>query len=195
MDPESGAAYTDLMTNLDAPLLVVTAAMGSERAGCLVGFHAQSSMEPQRFTVWLSKANHTYRVALRARHLGVHFLSVGDLPIAEHFGTLSGDSTDKFAHLLTTAQAGGVPILRDWPRWLLARRVALLDEGSDHICVVTEPISAHSSGPFEPLRMSDVQGLVPGHANDERHNPPTERAGPDLTRPPVAESRSGPKTG
>ena len=30
-------------------MVVVTTAQGDERAGCLVGFHAQSSIEPPRY--------------------------------------------------------------------------------------------------------------------------------------------------
>jgi flavin reductase (DIM6/NTAB) family NADH-FMN oxidoreductase RutF len=37
-----------IMSALDAPLVVVTAAEAQERAGCLVGFHCQSSIEPAR---------------------------------------------------------------------------------------------------------------------------------------------------
>ena len=40
----------------------------------MVGFHSQCSVDPGRFAVWLSKANHTYGVALRAEVFAVHFL-------------------------------------------------------------------------------------------------------------------------
>jgi flavin reductase (DIM6/NTAB) family NADH-FMN oxidoreductase RutF len=169
-------AFTTIVTGLDAPLIVVTAAMGEERAGCLVGFHTQSSIEPQRYSVWLSKANHTYRVASRATHLGIHFLARDDLALAERFGTLTGDATDKFADLRTERGPHGVPVLLECPHRLVVRRTALLDEGADHVCVVTEPVEAVSSGRFAPLRLAQAAHLVPGHGNDERHAPPTERA-------------------
>lgn len=41
-------AFAGLMSSLDNPLTVVTTAEGHERAGCLVGFHAQSSIDPDR---------------------------------------------------------------------------------------------------------------------------------------------------
>jgi len=122
-----------LMSALDAPLVVVTAAEGQERAGCLVGFHCQSSIEPARYAVWLSKANHTYRVALRSAYLAVHFLTASDLWMAERFGTLTGDRTDKFAGLPVRAGPGQVPVLEQCPHWLAARRGTLLDEGGDHV--------------------------------------------------------------
>jgi len=170
--------FSAIMSSLDSPLIVVTTAEGHERAGCLVGFHAQSSINPDRYAVWLSKANYTYRVGLRATHLAVHFLTAADLPLAERFGTLTGDTTDKFAGLRVSTGAGGVPVLEDCPHRLILRRVVLLDEGGDHVCVTGEPLAAESSGPFEPLRLSQAQHLKPGHTPGERPDPPTERAAP-----------------
>jgi flavin reductase (DIM6/NTAB) family NADH-FMN oxidoreductase RutF len=175
MSPDT---FADIMSGLDNVLIVVTTAEGHERAGCLVGFHAQSSMDPGRYAVWLSKANYTYRVALRATHLGVHFLTSADQSLADRFGTLTGDNTDKFAGLRVSPGAGGVPVLEDIPHWVVLRRIALLDEGGDHVCVTGEPVAARSAGPFEPLRLSMVGHLVPGHGPRERPDPPTERAAP-----------------
>jgi flavin reductase (DIM6/NTAB) family NADH-FMN oxidoreductase RutF len=174
----SDDAFGILMSALDNPLIVVTTAEAGERAGCLVGFHAQSSIDPERYCLWLSKANHTYRVALRSSHLAIHFLSEDDLPLAERFGTQTGDTVDKFAGLPVITGAGDVPVLADCPNWLVARRHALLDEGGDHVCVVTEPVAGHSGGRFEPLRLSRAGHLTPGHGARERHDPPTERAAP-----------------
>ena len=120
------SAFAAIVAGLDAPLIVVTAAMGDERAGCLVGFHTQSSISPQRYSVWLSKANHTYRVASRATHFGIHFLSQDQLAMAEHFGTLTGDTTDKFAGLRSQRGAHGVPVLLDCLHRLILRRTAIL---------------------------------------------------------------------
>jgi flavin reductase (DIM6/NTAB) family NADH-FMN oxidoreductase RutF len=172
-------AFSTIMNSLDAPLIVVTASDGTERAGCLVGFHVQSSIEPARFCVWLSKANHTYRIALRATHLGIHFLTAGDLPLAEHFGTLTGDDRDKFIDVDVDTGTGEVPVLRACPNRLIVKRTVLIDEGGDHVCMAAEVLSAHSGGSFEPLRLSQASHLEPGHGNEERHAPPTERAAAD----------------
>ena len=174
MDPD---VFDKLMTSLDPPLVVVTTAVGAERGGCLVGFHAQSSIDPARYCVWLSKANHTYRLALRATHLGIHSLAEDQLLLAALFGTRSGDEGDKFESLATRAGPGDTPLLAEAPNRLVVRRVALLDEGADHVCVTTQPIAAETSGPFRPLRLSAAAHLVPGHDNEERNDPPTERAG------------------
>ena len=71
-----------------------------------------SRASPQHYCVWLSKANHTYRVSLRARHFAVHFLTAEDLALAERFGTVSGEDTDKFEGLDVELDQHGVPLLR-----------------------------------------------------------------------------------
>jgi flavin reductase (DIM6/NTAB) family NADH-FMN oxidoreductase RutF len=169
-------AFDTMMASLDTPMAVVTTAMGDERAGCLIGFQAQSGIEPRRYCVWLSKANHTYRVALRSRFLGVHFLTEHDHDVAEHFGTLTGDQVDKFAGTSVSPGQEGVPLLDACPNRMVVRRIALLDEGGDHVCLTTEVVSAETSGPFRPLRLSAVDHLVPGHETEDRPLPPTERS-------------------
>jgi flavin reductase (DIM6/NTAB) family NADH-FMN oxidoreductase RutF len=171
-------AFASLMSSLDSAMAVVTTAEGDERAGCLVGFHGQSSIDPHRYAVWLSKANHTYRVGLRATHLAVHLLAAGDegRELARLFGTETGDDVDKFADLDHTPGPGGVPLLAAVPHRIVLRRVVLLDEGGDHVCVTGEPVDVTTAGPFLPLRLGAIDDLTPGHEAEERPSPPTERA-------------------
>lgn len=173
----SERAFDQLLASFDTAMTVVTTEHGGERAGCLVGFQAQCSIEPPRYVVWLSKANHTYRIGTRAEHLAIHFLTADDHDIAELFGGVSGDDVDKFTLCEWSADTLGVPILDRCPNHLVGRRVAVLDEGSDHVCIVLESVTAHAAAPFEPLRLSHVTDIDPGHGNDERPHPPTERAG------------------
>jgi flavin reductase (DIM6/NTAB) family NADH-FMN oxidoreductase RutF len=173
MDRDS---FDSVMASLDTPMCVVTTVAGGERAGCLVGFHAQCSIDPPQHAVWLSKANHTYRVAILAGHLGVHLLTEDDHDLAERFGTQSGDDIDKFEGLDLDTGPEGVPLLARCPHRLVLRRVAVLDAGGDHVCFVTEPVEAASSGRFRPLRLAAVTDLVPGHEADERPRAATERA-------------------
>ena len=164
----SNDAFDRLMASTDPPLIVVTTVAEDERAGCLVGFHAQSSIDPQHYCVWLSKANHTYRVALRAEDFAVHFLTADDLPIAQRFGTLSGEDTDKFAGLDVDVDEHGVPLVLACPNRISLERIAMLDDGSDHVCLTTRVSSSHTSGDFKPLRVSDAAHLDPGHESEER---------------------------
>jgi len=161
-------ALDHLVRSFDPAMVVVTTAAedDGERAGCLVGFHSQSSIGPWRYSFWLSKANHTYRVATRAPAFAIHFLTVRDLDVAVRFGTQTGDEVDKFADI-EVSMDHGVPVLGACGNHVMVRKVAVLDEGGDHVGVTTEPISAAVAGRFQPLRLSDVIHLTPGHEADE----------------------------
>jgi flavin reductase (DIM6/NTAB) family NADH-FMN oxidoreductase RutF len=164
----SDDAFGTLMASVDPPLIVVTTVAEDETAGCLVGFHAQSSIAPEHYCVWLSKANHTYRVGLRATHFAVHFLTTQDLALAEHFGTLTGEDTDKFADLDVELDPYGVPLLGALPHRMSLERLTLLDDGSDHVCLTARVSSARTDGSFVPLRVSAATHLDPGHDSEER---------------------------
>jgi flavin reductase (DIM6/NTAB) family NADH-FMN oxidoreductase RutF len=157
--------FDAVVGDLDPAMAIVTTAVGDERAGCLVGFHSQCSIEPPRYAVWLSKANHTLPVAFAADHVAVHFLSDADVDLAELFGTHTGDTYDKFARCAwTPAEGSGVPLLDRCGHRIVLRRTGVLDEGSDHVCFTGEPVLvATVDGPFTPLRLSAVAHFHPGH--------------------------------
>jgi flavin reductase (DIM6/NTAB) family NADH-FMN oxidoreductase RutF len=165
------SAFDELVAQLDPAMAIVTAAAGDERAGCLVGFHAQCSIEPPRYVVWLSKANHTCRVALHAEHLAVHFVGAQQLELARLFGTTTGDDVDKFSQCDWEAGPSGVPLLTECADRFVGRRMALLAEESDHVCLILEPLRAESSGNLDPLRLSSASVLDPGHEAPERPKP------------------------
>lgn len=167
--------FDQLMTWSDPVMVIVTTTNGRERAGCLVGFHAQSGMEPSGLSVWLSKANHTFRVAVFAQELAVHFPTVDDIDLATTFGTLSGDEHDKFTRCDWHAGIGGVPLLDACPNRIVARKAALLDTTSDHVCVVLDPIESQFPDRTAPLRLSEVIHLRAGHDAEERPTPSTTR--------------------
>ena len=168
--------FAELIASLDPAMAVVTTMSDRERAGCLIGFHAQSSIDPARYVVWLSKANHTFRVGLHARYFAVHFLGEADIEVARLFGTQSGDDVDKFACCSWEPGPEGLPLLADCPHRFTATRIALLDEGGDHVCFVLQPLEVAPAAPFQPLRLSGTTNLTPGHESEERPEPVSERA-------------------
>jgi flavin reductase (DIM6/NTAB) family NADH-FMN oxidoreductase RutF len=150
---------------LDYPMFVVTAACPDtgEPAGCLVGFVTQCSIEPVRLLVCLSKANHTYRIACRARLLAVHSLGPEEADLAELFGTRSGDRVDKFARCAWRSGPDGVPLLDRCGYRLIGRVLERLELG-DHDGFLLEPVHAQEAGPNRPLLMfSAVRDLPAGH--------------------------------
>lgn len=152
------------VTGLDTPMFVVTTVHPDtgERAGCLVGFASQTSIEPDRFAVWLSQHNHTYRVAVAARLLAVHGLAADQVDLAELFGTRTGDTYDKFAHCRWSPGPSGVPILDDCPRWFVGE---ILDHAAwgNHTGFLLKPVRAAGLRWPNPLMYSAVAHLRAGH--------------------------------
>jgi flavin reductase (DIM6/NTAB) family NADH-FMN oxidoreductase RutF len=103
--------FEAIVSDLDSPMFVVTTRTGDRRAGCLVGFATQTSIDPTRMLVALSPPNHTYRVACEARALAVHLLTADQLALAELFGGRTGEEIDKFAHCRWSEGPEGLPIL------------------------------------------------------------------------------------
>ena len=155
--------FKTLVSHFDNQMLIVTVASGGETSGCLVGFATQCSIDPPRLLVCLSKRNHTYRVAINAETLVVHVLRLADLPVARHFGELTGDEVDKFAEVEWTPGPDGAPVLRglDW----LAGRVIEHHDLGDHVGFALEALGPGSTERVkEPrLGLSNTLGMEPGH--------------------------------
>lgn len=160
--------FDTLVAQADNAAIIVTTAANDELAGCLVGFHSQCSIEPRRYAVWISKANHTYRTALFAEHLAVHFLTTDQMHLAELFGTQSSDDVDKFDRCDWTMADEEVPLLDGCRNRFVARRATVIDDGSDHVCFVLDPKRSESSDSGTPLRLSQIDDLEPGHDAEDR---------------------------
>ncbi|MGC9441829.1 flavin reductase family protein [Streptomyces sp. WG5] len=152
------------LERLDPDMCVVTAAADGERAGCLVGFSSQCSIEPVRFVVWLSDVNRTFRVARAADVLAVHLLARDQRRTAEVFGGQTGDRTDKFQQVRWREGHGGAVVLEDAEAWFVGRVVDRV-VGGDHVGHVLEPVEwggrEASGGPL--LRLADALTIRPGH--------------------------------
>ncbi|MFF0490495.1 flavin reductase family protein [Nocardia sp. NPDC004068] len=158
------AYFDEFVATADNPMVVVTTEAAGRRAGCLVGFTTQVSINPRRFLVGLSKTNNTFRVAAEAEGLAVHLLGAQQLPLARLFGSESGDRIDKFAHCEWYSGPDGLPILAATPGWFTGRIIDRHDLG-DHVGVVLEPTAGHmraESGGV--LRFAAVAHLDPGHS-------------------------------
>jgi flavin reductase (DIM6/NTAB) family NADH-FMN oxidoreductase RutF len=155
-------AFEVVMASIDYPMMVVTAATADERSGCLVGFGTQVSIDPQRFAVWLSKENHTYRLAVRTDVLAVHFLSADERDLADLFGGETGDEIDKFSECEWDDGPGGVPILNRVTNWFAGRVVDRVDAG-DHVGHLLSPFAGRSSPWSGQLSWQQVRNIAPGH--------------------------------
>lgn len=159
---QAAETFSKLTGELDYPMLVVTTAAGEERAGCLVGFATQCSIDPARFMVCLSDKNHTFRVAERAAALAVQFLPETATDLAELFGRQTGDELDKFSRCSWHDGPQGLPILERCERWFAGEILERWVLG-DHAGYVLEPFAAHDTGDGSVLGFSQVRSLTPGH--------------------------------
>src|SRR3954466_3310942 len=162
MDP-----YTSLdpfLGGMNTPMFVVTTVHpgSGERAGCLVGFASQCSIEPDRFAVWLSQRNHTYRVAVDATVRAVHGVAEGDRELAELFGTRTGDEVDKFARCSWHPGPSGVPVLDDVVRWFVGDILDRVVWGN-HTGFLLAPVEATGEPDPPPLMFAAVKDLRAGH--------------------------------
>jgi flavin reductase (DIM6/NTAB) family NADH-FMN oxidoreductase RutF len=157
------SSFEAIVAGLDYPMVVVTAAAGGERAGCLVGFSTQCSIGPARYAVFLSKHNRTEKVAARTDTIVVHFLRARHMSLARLFGEETGDEVAKFDRCSWRPGPGGAPVLEgcDWFAGTVRDRV----DAGDHVLYLLdvtnagEALAAHE----EQLGFQAVRDFHAGH--------------------------------
>lgn len=166
MSDTAGGAETSCAAVVAAanyPVFVVTARDDRAKAGCLVGFTTQISIDPLRFLIGVSKKNHTFAVAMRAKRLAVHLLRSQDEALAALFGGETEDEIDKFDRCAWQPGPDGVPILTAAAGWFSGIVIERHDFG-DHMGMLLAPDSgADPASAVDVLRFSMVADLRPGH--------------------------------
>ncbi len=156
-------AIGELVDRADPPLYVVTTAAAGERAGCVVGFATQASIDPPRFLVAISKANRTWRVAAAASHVAVHLFGRERIDVVDLFGGETGDEVDKFEQCDWTEGDGGVPVLDGAAAWFVGRVIERFDFG-DHVGHLLEPVRGGTATTSPAaVTLHDADDLSPGH--------------------------------
>jgi flavin reductase (DIM6/NTAB) family NADH-FMN oxidoreductase RutF len=158
----SDDTFHSLVSNLNYPMYIVTAAAHGERSGCLVGFATQASIDPPRLLVLLSKSNRTFQVAQSSPRLAVHFLSRANQGLAALFGEETGDDVDKFAGCEWREGPDGLPLISGTRGWVVGTVIDRSDAG-DHVPHLLSVVSAEIDRPGEQLDFQTVRGLHPGH--------------------------------
>lgn len=154
--------FGTLVGHLEYSMFIVTTRAGKQLAGCLVGFGCQTSIDPPRFLICLSQENHTYRVAMSAPELAVHFLPRQADALARLFGGCTGDEVDKFARCAWQPGPTGLPILQECPDWFVGRVLDRLKLG-DHAGFLLEPIVVHQAGGAPYYTFEQAKRIEPGH--------------------------------
>jgi flavin reductase (DIM6/NTAB) family NADH-FMN oxidoreductase RutF len=156
-------AFDELVAQLDYPMLIATTVAGGERAGCLVGFATQCSIDPPRFLVCISDKNRTYRVLEGGATAMVVHVVPGDAGyLVELFGGETGDEADKFDRCQWSPGPEGIPVLdlcRSWFAGRIVDRAAL----GDHVGFVLEPFDGRAEQTGAAFPFSRARHLEPGH--------------------------------
>jgi flavin reductase (DIM6/NTAB) family NADH-FMN oxidoreductase RutF len=154
--------FEELVAELDYPMFIITTAAGGERSGCLLGFATQSSIDPPRFLVCLSKKNRTFRAAKGSDAVAVHLVPEDATELVELFGGETGDELDKFERCSWHEGPEGLPILDDCTSWFAARILGRLD-GGDHEALLLDPFDAHKGHGDQPFPFHRAKRIEPGH--------------------------------
>jgi flavin reductase (DIM6/NTAB) family NADH-FMN oxidoreductase RutF len=157
--------FARLCQSLDFPMTIVTAFDGHEHSGCLVGFHTQCSIEPRRWLLCISKANHTCGVAARAEWLVAHLLRDDQHELAHLFGGVTADAIaphEKFERCSWRPGPGGTPVLAGCD-WVAGRVLERIDAGDHiaHLIEIAEFREEHAPAP--QLGSASVRDIHPGH--------------------------------
>jgi flavin reductase (DIM6/NTAB) family NADH-FMN oxidoreductase RutF len=156
-------AFESIVGRLDYPMFVVTTSTPTERAGCLVGFGTQCSIDPPRFLACISDKNRTYRVLQDAQSMAVHLVPEQGDHIVELFGGETGDDTDKFTRIAWRPGPDGLPIIGDCPSWFAGRILERIPFG-DHVGHLLEPFAGEDAGPGTGwFPFSRAKQVDPGH--------------------------------
>ena len=156
-------AFDRLVGRLDYPMFIATTVADGQRAGCLVGFATQASIDPARFLVCISDKNRTHRVIeAGAEAIAVHVVPQNAGELVELFGGETGDDADKFARCGWSEGPGGLPLLDACESWFAGRIVQSVPFG-DHVGHLLEPFDARDgyTGPAFPF--SRAKRVEPGH--------------------------------
>jgi len=152
----------ELVAQLDYPMFIATVAARGERAGCLVGFATQCSIDPPRFLVCLSDKNRTFRVARHAETMIVHLVPESAAGLADLFGGATGDEVDKFERCAWRLGPGGAPLIEECRNWFAGRILDRIPTG-DHCALLIDPFDAGSEAGEEPFTFHRARRIDPGH--------------------------------
>jgi flavin reductase (DIM6/NTAB) family NADH-FMN oxidoreductase RutF len=156
------SAFDAIAARLEYPMYIVTTVAGDERAGCLIGFATQCSIDPTRFLACISDKNRTARVSARAEALAVHLVPEAAGALVELFGGETGDEEDKFAHCAWSPGPAGLPVLADCPSWFAGRVLDRIPLG-DHIAHLLEPFAGEAGAALPQYPASRARSIDPGH--------------------------------
>ena len=150
MEPVDPTLFREAMSRFASGVTVVTARRGEERVGLTASAFASVSLDPPLVLVCVSRALQAHAVIEAERAFAVNILASHQLEVAQRFGGLKPELTDRFEGLAWTVAVTGAPILTDSIASLDCRLHAS-HPGGDHTIFVGEVVCAAVSNTGEPL--------------------------------------------
>jgi flavin reductase (DIM6/NTAB) family NADH-FMN oxidoreductase RutF len=129
MDPTQ--SY-ELLRNLTAPVVAITATRGAKRNGMISDAAVRASIVPDipRVAIFIHKFNHTHDMVFATGRFGLHLLHQGQVPLVEQLGFVSGRDREKLAGIPHRIGRLGCPLLEDCWAWLECEVINAMDAGS-----------------------------------------------------------------
>lgn len=153
---------TELLEELWAPVVAITAAHGDRRNGLIASTAVSASLLPEapRVVVQLSKANLTHDLVLASGSFALHFLRADSLELVRALGLRSGRDGEKMAGIETRPGLTGSPILADALAYLEARVASTLD-GDDVTILLADVVGGGRLAEGERLTIETVRERMP----------------------------------
>jgi flavin reductase (DIM6/NTAB) family NADH-FMN oxidoreductase RutF len=125
----------DLFRRLTNGVYVVGVAHGGRSDAFTAAWITQVSFDPLQVALSINPAHASYPILIAAGVFAVSVLSQGQIQLARHFGTQSGQAVDKLAGQHWQVALGGAPVLLDALAYLECR-VAGRHSAGDHELVL-----------------------------------------------------------
>ena len=144
MDPTQ--SY-ELLRNLTAPVVAITAARGAKRNGMISDAAVRASIVPDmpRVAIFIHKFNYTHDMVFETGRFGLHVLHTGQFDLVEQLGFVSGRDRDKLAGVPHRIGALGCPLLEDCWAWFECAVINAMDAGSSTWFLAD--VAEHGRGP------------------------------------------------
>lgn len=122
----------ELLRNLTAPVVAITALRGAKRNGMISDAAVRASIVPDipRVAVFIHKINFTHDMVFETGRFGLHILHQAQFPLIEQLGFASGRDKEKLADIPHRIGALGCPLLEDCWAWFECRVINAMDAGS-----------------------------------------------------------------
>ncbi|MGD0992315.1 MAG: flavin reductase family protein [Gemmatimonadales bacterium] len=122
----------DILRNLTAPVVAITAARGTKRNGMISDAAVRASIVPDipRVAVFIHKVNYTHDMVFETGRYGLHLLHQDQFRLIEQLGFVSGRDRDKLADIPHRLGSLGCPLIEDCWAWFECRVINVMDAGS-----------------------------------------------------------------